>query len=192
MPEVQRILVFDNFYENPDQIRGLALAQDFRRKSGATYPGGETVISSVDWMPVWSRMRARIDEACDAPCPKIPPFPQGKFRLALAPDQATRIDRVHVDQQRWSGIVYLTLPMDCRSGLVLYRNRHTGAPEWDEEWFQKEYGHLYDLPAAEFRAEVLRFFADPANFEEIGTIPMAYNRAILLMAHVFHGSGLAF
>ena len=192
MPENQRILVFDNFYDDPDEIRALALRQEFRRKPGATYPGGEAIITAADWTDPWHRMRRRIDEPCDAPCPKTTPFPQGKFRLALAPDQQTRIDRVHIDQQRWSGIVYLTLPQDCKSGLVLFRNRHTGGTEWDESWFRSRYRHLYELPAPEFRQKVLAFFADPENFEEIGTIPMAYNRAVLLMAQVFHGSGDAF
>jgi hypothetical protein len=192
MPESPRILVFDNFYDDPDEIREIALQQEFRRKPGATYPGEEAIVASRDWMPVWQRMRSKIDEPCDAPCPKATPFPQGKFRLALGSDEESRIDRVHVDQQRWSGIVYLTLPRDCRSGLVLYRNRHTGATEWDEDWFQSAYGHLYSLPPDEFRGGTLAFFKDPANFEEIGTIPMAYNRAILLMAQVFHGSGCGF
>lgn len=192
MAESPRILVFDNFYDDPERVRALALSQLFRQKDGATYPGREAIVPDVDWTAAWHRLRRKIDEPCDAPCPKVPPFPQGKFRLALAVDEARRIDRVHVDQQRWSGIVYLTLPEDCRSGVALYRNRHTGATEWKEDWFRAQYPHLYALPAPHFRQAVLSFFKDDQNFEEIGLIPMAYNRAILLMAQVFHGTGRVF
>jgi hypothetical protein len=192
MAESPRILVIDDFYDDPNQIRTLALKQEFKRKEGATYPGGEAIIAGADWSLAWRRLRDRIDEPCDAPCPKTPAFMQGKFRLAMADDQTSRLDRVHVDQQRWSGIVYLTLPRDCQGGIALYRNSHTGATEWDEAWFRSRYAHLYTLPVVDFRRAVLSFFKDPANFEEIGLIPMAYNRAILLMAQVFHGTGTVF
>ena len=38
----------------------------------------------------------------------------------------------------------------------------------------------------------MRFFADPDQFEQIGLIPLGYNRAILLMAQAFHGTGETF
>jgi hypothetical protein len=34
--------------------------------------------------------------------------------------------------------------------------------------------------------------ADPDQFEQIGLIPLGYNRAILLMAQAFHGTGETF
>ena len=42
------------------------------------------------------------------------------------------------------------------------------------------------------QTRVMRFFADPDQFEQIGPIPLAYNRAILLMAQAFHGTGETF
>jgi hypothetical protein len=133
-----------------------------------------------------------IEEIVDAPCPKQAPFSQGKFRLALASDEAKRIDRVHVDQQRWSGIVYLTRPEDCQDGLRLYRHLATGSTFWDNKWFESNFPSYYELPTEEFRSQVLTYFKDANNFQLIGTIPMLYNRAILLMAHSLHGTGLAF
>ena len=56
----------------------------------------------------------------------------------------------------------------------------------------KHYGHIYLLPEARCRERILEFFRDPEQFEQIGMIPMAYNRAVLLMAQVFHGTGCAF
>lgn len=185
------LIVVDDFYEDPSAIRAEALRQTWVRKPGATYPGREAIVDR-DWTPQWQRLRSYIEEPVDAPCPKPEPFPQGKFRLAMAADEPMRIDRVHVDRQRWSGVVYLSLDRDCREGLALYRHRPTGSTTWDERWFQEHYGHLYALPPSRFREGVLAFFRDPDQFERIGVIPMAYNRAILLMAQVFHGTGVAF
>lgn len=188
----QRVLVFDNFYDNPSELRRQALELDFSRKPNATYPGQEAIMEGRDWSLEWSRLRSRIDEKVDASCPKQKPFPQGKFRLALAEDEHIRRDRAHLDIQRWSGIIYLTLPEDCASGVILYRNKHTGATVWEQNWFENRFPSFTSLSISEKKSEVVKFFADPDNFEEIGVIPMAYNRAILLMAHVFHGSGRGF
>ena len=39
---------------------------------------------------------------------------------------------------------------------------------------------------------MMRFFADPDQFEQIGLIPLGYNRAILLIAQAFHATGETF
>jgi hypothetical protein len=44
----------------------------------------------------------------------------------------------------------------------------------------------------ECRAFLQEICRGPEVFEKIGTIPMVYNRAILLMAHDLHSTGVAF
>jgi hypothetical protein len=188
----QSVIVLDDFYGTPDKVRDIALSLDYKGKQNQAYPGGEAVAAGYDWTPVWQQLRSYIDEPCDAPCPKDPPFAQGKFRLATLEDGATRPDRVHLDVQRWSGIVYLSHNQDCEDGLALYRHRPTRKVEWDEEWFQEHYGWVYQLPPDEMRQAMFAYFRDPEMFEQIGVIPIAYNRAILLMAQVFHGTGAVF
>jgi hypothetical protein len=187
----QSIIVIDDFYPDPDAIRQLALSLRFEKKAGATYPGLEAHCNT-DWEPIRQHLRGFIEESVDAQCPKNIPFKQGKFRLALASDEASRVDRVHVDQQRWSGIVYLSKPEDCQDGLRLYRHRATCSTFWNNSWFEDNFPSYFELPPEDFRSRVLNYFKDPNNFELIGTIPMLYNRAILLMAHALHGTGLAF
>ena len=58
--------------------------------------------------------------------------------------------------------------------------------------FGVHYAHVFSLPPDEARQEMMRFFADPDQFEQIGLIPLGYNRAILLMAQAFHGTGETF
>jgi hypothetical protein len=59
---------------------------------------------------------------------------------------------------------------------------------WPERWFREHYAHVFSLPPDEARQEMMRFFADPDQFEQIGLIPLGYNRAILLI----HGTGETF
>ena len=60
------------------------------------------------------------------------------------------------------------------------------------DWFWEHDAHVFSLPPDEARQEMMRFFADPDQFEQIGLIPLGYNRAILLMAQAFHGTGETF
>ena len=185
-------IVLDGFYDEPDAVREAALAGDWVRPPGVDYPGRTVTIESFAWRPVWERLRARIDEPVGLDGPKPVPFEQGKFRLALARDEGDRTDRVHLDVQRWSGIVYLTPNRWARDGLALYVHKPTRSTTWDEAWFRAHYGWYYLLPPDELRKRMQEFFRDPEQFEQIGLIPMRYNRAVLLMAHAYHGTGLAF
>lgn len=79
----QSLIVIDNFYDNPDEIKNLALSLDFTTKSGGTYPGVEAIASEMDWTSSWKKLRGYIEEDVDAPCPLKDGFPQGKFYTAL-------------------------------------------------------------------------------------------------------------
>jgi uncharacterized protein DUF6445 len=188
----QSVIVLDDFYEEPDEVRQLALSLTYRKKCGATYPGLEAIAPDRDWGSIRARLRSYIDDSCDAQCPKTPPFPQGKFRLALEADEETRIDLVHVDTQKWSGVIYLSKPADCREGIALYRHRATASVFMPMEWLKHHYPQWWQMPREQAQREWLKYFKNPENFEQIGLIPMAYNRAIILMAKVLHGTGAVF
>jgi hypothetical protein len=188
----QACIVIDNFYPEPDRIRELALSLPYDRLPNARYPGVEAIAPGIDWSDVKQRMREHIHEPVDGVGPKDPPFPQGKFRLALAKDQKKRLDRCHVDVQPWSGIVYLTPDEYCESGVVLYRHIPTKSRFLPEKYFYERYPDFNKVTTPKRRAMFDEFFTDKKQFEPIGTIPMQYNRCILLMAHALHGTGTAF
>lgn len=181
------IVVIDDFYDDPEAIRRLALEDSFVRRGQPTYPGGQRQVDR-DWTPEWKRLRAEIDEDVDAPCPKPRPFPQGLFRLALAKDQATRIDGVHQDAQRWSCVIYMSLPEHCQGGVSFFRHKETGLYSSTRELETKLFSHLVGLPEDEADRAVKAYLADLKNWEEVQRIAMRYNRAVLLMAQCFHMS----
>ena len=178
--------VIDDFYEDPDEIRKLALAQRFERNADATYPGRQA-IADYDWTVVRERLRKYIDERVDAPSPKPYAVPQGLFRLALAEDEKLRIDGVHQDAQRWSVVIYMSLPQHCAGGVAFFRHRETGLTSSTREMETALFGHIIGSQS-EMRERVLAYLRDQTQWEEIGRVPMAYNRAVLLMAQCFHMS----
>ncbi len=185
------LTIIDNFYDNPQLVRNVALKLNYSVKKNALYPGKEAYIKSNIWEESWNKMTNYIPEKViyDG---KNPPFLQGKFRIATLQDAKKRIDRVHVDQQKWSGIICLTEDENCKSGLVFYKHKPTNNITWDEKWFKKNRSYLTKLRGEEYRSALLELFLDENEFEEIGTMPIRFNRAIVFMAKVFHGTGKVF
>jgi hypothetical protein len=186
----QSVIVLDDFYDDPDAIRELALALDFTRKPGATYPGREAIAPGRDWSEQRATLRSFLRDPIDGPCPKKVPFPQGKFRLAMLQDERERIDGVHEDSQPWSAVVYLSRPQDCAGqGCVgFYRHRATGATEVTPEWEREVFGAAVDLPDEEFTPMYWKYMRDMNHWQEVQRIENRYNRALLLQAQCFHAS----
>ena len=185
------LVVIDDFYDDPDAVRRLALSLDFKRRGRPTYPGGQAA-ADRNWMPEWRRLRAHIEEPVDAPCPKPTPFIQGLFRLALGPDEKTRIDGVHQDAQRWSAVVYLARNEDCEGGVAFFRHKKSGFLASSRELEAELFGHLRDADPERVEREMLAYLADMNEWEEVQRIAMRYNRAVLLMGQVFHMSAGVF
>ncbi len=188
----QKIIVIDDFYDQPNEIRRFALSLPFHKKKGATYPGVEAIVD-WDFSEVRQEMADFIHEDISGSCPKPMPFAQGKFRLALADDEETRVDNVHIDIQPWSGVVYLSLPKDCsgHSAVSFYRHRATGEIEDSEIWreyISAELGFNDQLPKEERTRRFWEYMRDKSCWDEIERIENRFNRVLLLYARVFHGS----
>ncbi|QFS52814.1 DUF6445 family protein [Nostoc sphaeroides] len=187
------IIVIDNFYDDPDEIRKLALSLNYSKDPNKVYPGAEGIAIGYDWTEVMNRMRSYIDEPCQTSSPlRNPPFPQGKFNLALASDENKRLSRVHVDLNRWAGVVYLSRPEDCCGGTSWYRHRASGAITDTQEWMEQIFSHCAGKTAEEYKKDVLKVSTDMSQWEEIQRVAMVYNRALILMAHTFHATTCLF
>lgn len=184
----QSLIVVDNFYDDPNTIRTLALSQKYAEKADATYPGKEAHIYGYDWISVWEKLRSYIEEPVKFVGQKNPSFLQGKFRLALEEDEKTRKDLVHEDVQKWSAVVYLSLPEDCKGGVAFYKHKKTGYMAASKEWIDTCFSEVLSTYPHLLKEELRKHFKDENQWEKIGEIPMLYNRAVILMAHCFHGS----
>lgn len=184
----QALIVLDNFYEEPEKIRKLALSLDYQEKEDATYPGKEAYISNSQWLDTWNYLKDKIEDDVTFSGQKKPPFLQGKFRIALAADELKRKDLVHEDVQKWSAVVYLSLPNHCKGGVAFYRHKKTGCTSASKEWIQDTFSEVLSERPHSLKDELRKHFKDESQWEKIGEIPMFYNRVVILMAHCFHGS----
>lgn len=192
-------MVIDDFYDKPHEVRRMALGMD--------YPAPEIVENfpgrnSRQVMQV-AGLDQGISRIVNEPVVGFtaPPSSHGRFRVSLDGDDPLRRANVHCDtltaatpggpQLYWSGIVYLTLPEHCRGGTEFFRHKPTGmdrAPLYAPEL--KRFG------AASYPEAAERIMAsdtnDPEKWEHLLTIPMRFNRLVLLRPWLWHTAGLSF
>ena len=117
-------------------------------------------------------------------------FSHAHFRVALAEHNGEPA-RIHIDQSHWSGILYLSRPEDCQGGTEFFRHIPTNTDRlpMDEQALRATgYASYEDL-----RAEVLDKDAlDRSKWEMTMSVPMRYNRLILLQPHYWHTAGPSF
>ena len=181
---VPALFVIDDFLRNPHEVRAQALSLTY--VVGGRYPGLNSkeklriegldeVISSLVREPV----RA----------PWTDDFSHGSCRVALAShDQQARI---HIDQSHWSGILYLSRPEDCRGGTEFFRHKRTQTdrvPMDSESLKAAGYSTYKELQHDILDKDAL----DRSQWEHTMTVPMRFNRLVLLQPHYWHTAGPGF
>ena len=173
-------IVIDDFLEEPDHIRNVALGLDYPEQSG-TYVGRNSV-QRLD-LP---ELSGYVSHVTGEPLKPIEPLQShGKCRLTLASDSKNA--RVHVDDSQWSGILYLSRPEDCRGGTRFFRHKATNtdrAPINDSEAQAMGHATVSDACNAILAKDSLR----PGAWEKTFEIPMRFNRLVLLRPWFWHTS----
>lgn len=113
------LIVIDNFYENPIEIRNFALSQEFT--TAEYYPGIRTKsFASIN-------IKNKIQNIIYPFGGKITNFPlykgdNGSFQLATSYNRSW----IHNDSNdmNWAGIVYLTPNAPINSGTSFYKHIH--------------------------------------------------------------------
>ena len=156
------IVVVDDFYNDPDQVRSQALLMSFDYKG--RYPGRRTP-------PFQSEsLQQKIQ---DHLIPRIAPEPDGNFRFQFQIATAAETSWVHTDQNStYAGVLYLTPNAPPDSGTSFYRHRATGFYRFDEA----------QQPMLD------REGGDDSKWEETDRIANKYNRLVLYDSKLFHRS----
>jgi hypothetical protein len=179
------LMIIDDFLADPHIARSAALALDYDPafKNG-NYPG---LLSTA---PLHI---AGLDKAA-AKTIGVSIMPQagtthGHCRITLANDKG--LSGVHIDPCFYSGILYLSLPKDCRGGTYFFQHRRTGlerVPQDAGQMLAAGYSDINQLIDEVVNADTLK----PPRWEKVLTVPMRFNRLILFSPWMFHNSGRGF
>lgn len=154
------LVIADNFYDNPDDVRQFALSQPFDVKGN--YPGARTkpfmndsVKAAISTLVAASGQVTNWHEDCGF---------TGAFQLCTAQDRTW----IHADSfNTWAGVCYLTPNAPVSGGTSLYRHKATG--------YREKVGEDYES-------------YDYTKWEEVDRIGNIYNRIILYRGNMFHAS----
>ncbi len=182
----QNIVIVDDFYSNPDEIRSIALNQEYPTpEDNYTYPGRNSKGCYYD-KDVHSKFEQILNENLD------PADQNGYFRLSLASD--THKQDIHVDSSwDWGAVIYFSDPKDCvdEGGTSFWRHntlemeccprtdeeaQYYGYPSYKEAWWTIVYGDGQD------RSKWTRYLL----------CPMKYNRLVLFRTHLWHSHNFNF
>ena len=183
------LIVIDDFLLNPLEIREKALTLDYpAAKTQKNYPGRNS-LQKLDYPGFDNLVSELTGEKVVASTAKNA---HGHCRVSLAGDDERRKYYVHIDVGVvWSGLLYLTLPEHCHGGTEFYRHRATAsdrAPIYPDELKAagvKNYAEAADKIIEEDSNDL-------SKWEHISTIPMRFNRLVLLRPWFYHTAGPSF
>ena len=162
----RNVVIVDNFYNNPYEVREFALSQEF--SVYGNYPGQRTQPD------VNSEVRDIIQDLIYFNAGKITNW-EGEYTGAY--QYTTSRDRswIHADNTtNWAGVCYLTPDAPVTAGTGLFRHKETGlmkAPE-DEALLDKIYNDAQDV----------------TKWDLVDVIGNVFNRLVLYRGDIFHSS----
>jgi len=155
------VIIVDDFYSNPDQVRDYALKQPFGVKGN--YPGSRT----APWLD--QGLKATIAHIVSAAGGSVTDWMEnsgynGAFQICTAIDRTW----IHADSYNtWAGVCYLTPNAPLSAGTALYRHKASG------EYFKTTDNHEGN---------------DYTKWDMVDYIANKYNRLVLYRGNLFHAS----
>ncbi len=163
------LVVIDNFYSDPLEIRKTALAQPF--EVSGNYPGRRTKAFAWPWV------REAIERALESCAGKITEWKtddesyNGAFQITYATDRSW----VHADPfNNWAGVLFLTPNAPLSGGTNLYRHKYSGH-------FSKPEKPLDEALSADSN--------DLTRWELVDRVGNRFNRLVLFRSQNYHMSG---
>jgi len=178
------LIVVDDFLEQAAQLREAALRLTYPEQQGA-FPGRNS-LERIELEGVAGHISNIVGERLKL---ITPPGSHAKFRITLASDEGK--GKVHVDPGYWSGVLYLSRPEDCRGGTDFFRHRRTNTDR--RAMNEKELADMgYSSIEESHRDIIERDGLDDSCWETTMSVPMRFNRLLLLRPWLWHTAGPGF
>lgn len=164
------MLIIDNFYSNPDEIRAEALAADYAptQTTGRLYPG-----RASKWCYLKDYAVAKVEDAIGKKIKSDTSGWQfGRYRFALSGDGYDRL--IHFDGAEWAAILYLTPNEISKNppGTIFWRHKESGSTVGQDSGV--DYAPItFDLD----------------KWEKVYTCTDTYNRMLLFNPQCWHSVG---
>lgn len=179
------LIVVDDFFGHAQGLREAALKLTYPEQQGA-FPGRNS-LERIELEGLEQHVSGIVGERLKAL--HQPGSSHAKFRITLGSDQGR--GKVHVDPGYWSGVLYLSKPEDCRGGTEFFRHRRTDSdrrPMNQDELAALGYGSIDEA----HRDIIERDGLDDSCWEPTMTVPMRFNRLVLLRPWLWHTAGPGF
>lgn len=167
---VPQLVVVDDFLEEPDEVRRIALAEPFIKMHSA---GLRTARQFLHVAPFRERfedlLRCQVANWDDNDA-------NGRFQLCFATDAVP----YHSDSQAMAGVLFLTPNAPLWAGLSLFRGRLSGLRHRSPDALLM---HLTYGGDAEFNRD---------RWDEVDRVGNLYNRLVLFDAQLAHGASAYF
>jgi len=178
------LIVIDDFLRDPEPVRQRALGLTYSRPGH--YPGMNS-IEKIRLPNLTEAISQLVHEPLHTPWSDT--YAHESCRLSLASDD--KPGRIHIDTSHWTGVLSLSRDEDSRSATQFFRHRSTGLealPLTPEALSAAGFGSYDELDAELLQKDAL----DLSKWEPTVSVPLRYNRLILIQPHYWHTAGPGF
>jgi hypothetical protein len=172
------MLVFDNFYNNPLEVKQTALTcsympvktDDIHKFGTAPWPGK---MSKISYSP--NDLDLYVSKILNKPVRELKGINSGRFRISSANDKSS--NDIHIDTCDYAGVLYLNDTSNI-AGTIFYTNKSTGKNSCDIDFY---------------KTLVLNNDINDLTKWNINLVSyIVFNRLIIYPANMFHGIGPLF
>ena len=182
----RNIIVVDDFHDNPDEIRKIALELEYPTPhDGYTYPGRN---SRGEYYP--DSLHKKFESILNRKL--TPANPNGYFRLSLESDEFRQ--DIHVDPVwQFGAVCYLNTPDQCipEGGTSFWIHNNTGMDTLlDTDEKAKIYG--YPSKREHWHTTVYSEGLNRSKWTRYLLSPMKYNRVVIFRSNLWHSHNYNF
>ena len=182
----QNIIIVDDFYDNPQEVRDRALSVEYPEPEGGyTYPGKNSKGSYYN-----DEVHGAFEKLVKGGL--IPADQNGYFRISL--DGVKHKQDVHVDPGwDWGGVLYMNTPEQCidEGGTSFWKHNSL---HWEQCPRTAEESQYYSYPTYKeaWNTTVYGSGLDRSQWTRYMLCPMKYNRLVLFRTHLWHSHNYNF